>query len=154
MLSTDSFVRTGEMDAPMEGRVITEALAAAVVLVHLLYILFAALGGFLVWRYLPLAWLHIPAVAWGAYVELTGGVCPLTPLEMSFRRRAGLELYSGDFIGHTILPLIYVEALTRTTQVALGVGLVVGNLAIYGFLLRRHRPKRAATHSTCGDPPL
>jgi hypothetical protein len=119
----------------------TYVLAAdLVVLLHLGFLLFVVLGAFLVLRRPRLAWLHLPAVAWGAMIELSGWtVCPVTPLENALRRAAGAEGYSGGFIDHYILPLIYPPGLTRPAQVGLGV-LVLGlNLALYAIILARHR---------------
>ena len=42
---------------------------------------FVAVGGLLVLVRPRLAWLHLPALAYGAMIELVGWVCPLTPLE-------------------------------------------------------------------------
>lgn len=62
------------------------ALAAdGVVIVHLLFILFAVLGGLLVWRWHGLVWLHVPAAVWAVVVELMHLPCPLTSLEYSLR---------------------------------------------------------------------
>ena len=41
-------------------------LADAVLVLHLAFILFAALGGLLVLRWPLVAWIHLPAVAWGS----------------------------------------------------------------------------------------
>lgn len=111
-------------------------LADLLVLLHLGFILFAALGGLLVLRWHKLAFLHLPCVAWGAWIEFSGSICPLTPLEIGFRRQAGQEGYEGGFIEHYLLPLIYPEALTRGTQITLGVGLLLLNLAIYLWVYR------------------
>jgi hypothetical protein len=95
------------------------------------------LGGLLVLRWPRVAWLHLPAAAWGAWVEFTGRICPLTPLEQRFRLAAGEAAYSGDFVGHYILPVLYPAGLTRDAQFVLG-GIVVGlNLGIYWLVLRR-----------------
>ena len=51
-------------------------LADATVALHLAFILFVVLGGFLAWRDLRWAWLHLPAVAWVAWLEFTGAICP------------------------------------------------------------------------------
>lgn len=117
-------------------------LADAVVLVHGLFVLFVVLGGLAVLRWRRLAWLHVPAAVWGALIELTGGTCPLTHLEVWLRRRAGGAGYEGGFIDHYILPLIYPAGLTRRGQIVLGLLVVALNLAVYGFiLLRRGRGK-------------
>jgi len=114
--------------------VITAALAAdIIVLLHFAFILFVSAGGLLVLRWPRLAWLHLPCVAWGVLIEATGGICPLTPLEMRFRLAAGGPGYSGDFIDHYLLPMIYPAGLTRGVQIGLGIALLLFNLIIYVF---------------------
>lgn len=112
-------------------------LAALVVVAHLVFVVFAALGGALVLRWVRLAWVHLPCVAWAVYVEFSGRICPLTPLEQSLRQRAGLESYSGDFVAHYIFPVLYPEGLTREAQIAIGIGVVALNIAAYAVVLRR-----------------
>ena len=114
-------------------------LANSVVLVHGLFVLFVVLGGLAVLRWRRLAWLHLPAAVWGAFIELTGGVCPLTHLEVWLRRRAGGLGYEGGFIEHYLVPLIYPPGLTRGWQIALGLLVVALNLAVYWVILRRRR---------------
>jgi len=109
--------------------------ADAVVLFHCAFVLFVMLGGLLVLRRPRLAWLHLPAVAWGALVEFTGWICPLTPLEQTLRAAAGEAIYHGDFVGHYLLPLLYPAGLTRTVQLGLGAVVLLINGAIYGWLL-------------------
>jgi Protein of Unknown function (DUF2784) len=114
-------------------------LADLVVGLHFLFVLFVVLGGLLALRWPRVAYLHIPAAAWGAAIEFGGWVCPLTPLEYSLRRQAGDAAYAGGFIEHYILPLLYPSALTRNTQILLG-ALVIGvNIGIYGYLSWRKR---------------
>ena len=112
-------------------------LANAVVVVHGLFIVFVLLGGFLAWRWRWVAWLHVPAAAWGVLIEYLGWVCPLTPLENHFRAKAGLEGYSGGFIEHYLVPLIYPVGLTPARQAVLGTLALAVNLLAYGALLRR-----------------
>jgi Protein of Unknown function (DUF2784) len=111
--------------------------ADAVVTLHLAFVLFVALGGLAVLRWPRLAWLHLPAVAWGIWIELAGWICPLTPLENHLRQRAGQAGYAGDFVEHYLLPVLYPASLTRTIQIALGVLVLVINLVVYGTLARR-----------------
>ena len=114
-------------------------LAALTVLVHVLFIAFAIMGGLLVVRWPRLAWAHLPAVAWAMFVELSGGLCPLTPLEQAFRKRAGLPDYSGDFVANYVFPVLYPEGLTREVQWMIG-GLVAAvNFVAYAWILRRRR---------------
>ena len=113
------------------------ALADGVVLLHFAFIAYCVLGGLLALRWRRAAWLHLPALVWGVAVELTGAICPLTPLENALRRAAGEAGYRGDFVQHHLLPVIYPAALTRGTQLWLGALLVLVNVAIYAAVLRR-----------------
>ena len=114
-------------------------LADAVVVAHFLFVAFVVAGGLLVLRWPRLAWLHLPAAAWGAVVELMGWVCPLTPLENWLRGRGGVP-YQGDFVARYLLPLIYPEDLTPLRQRLLGAVVIAANLVVYAVVLRRRRP--------------
>ena len=116
--------------------------ADAVLLLHLGFILFVLLGGVLAvrWRWAPL--LHLPAVAWGVYIELSGGLCPLTPLENRLRIAAGEAGYSGGFIEHYLLALIYPAGLTQDVQYVLAAIVVGVNALAYGWVGRRRRRSR------------
>ena len=111
--------------------------ADAVALFHLAFVLFVAFGGLLVYRWPRLVWLHLPAAGWGALVEFTGWICPLTPLENHLRRAVGEAGYAGGFIDHYLWPLLYPAGLTREGQWALGAGVLILNGAVYGVLLAR-----------------
>ena len=115
-------------------------LADAVLLFHLLFVAFAVAGGLLAlrWRWMP--WLHLPAVAWAALVEFNGWICPLTPLENQLRAAGGAAGYSGGFIEHYLLPLLYPAALTPQLQWWLGGGLLAFNAVVY--LVCYLRPRR------------
>jgi hypothetical protein len=114
-------------------------LADLVVLLHLAFILFAALGGVLALRWRGIVWVHVPAVIWGALIELRGWLCPLTPLENRLREAGGAAPYDAGFIEHYLLPVIYPAGLTRETQVLLGVALLALNAAIYAMVVTRWR---------------
>lgn len=115
------------------------ALADLVLVLHAGFVAFAVLGGLLVLRWPRLAWAHVPAVAWAVIVELTGWICPLTPLENLFREAGGRPGYAGAFLNHYLVPLLYPEGLTRGVQIALGSALVVLNVLVYSRVLRRPR---------------
>ena len=117
-------------------------LADALVVLHFGFIVFVVLGALTAYRWPKMAWAHIPCALWGAWIELTGGICPLTPIEVRFRRMGGEEGYAGSFIEHYLVPIMYPSGLTRAHQWFLA-GLVVAvNLGAYGFLLwRRSRAK-------------
>ena len=116
--------------------------ADLVLLTHLAFIVFVVAGGVLVLRWPRVAWLHLPAAAWGAYVEITARVCPLTYLENALRLEAGMAGYDESFIEHYVLPVIYPAGLTRSLQWWLA-GLVVAvNLVVYAYVLLRRRKAR------------
>lgn len=115
------------------------AAADALVVFHLGFILFVMLGALLAFRWPRVAWLHLPCAVWGAWVELAGWVCPLTPLEVELRRKAGLEGYSGGFIENYVLPVVYPDALTRAAQLVLGIAVLALNAFLYWRLWRRSR---------------
>jgi hypothetical protein len=115
------------------------AAADATLIIHFAFVLFAVLGALLVLRWPRLAWLHIPAVVWAAFVELKGIICPLTPLEVILRRQAGEAGYAGGFIDRYVVSLLYPEGLTQDAQAMLGAIVVVINAAIYIVALRRRR---------------
>lgn len=114
-------------------------LADIVFVVHLGFIVWVVLGGLAVaWR--PwLAWLHLPAVAWGATVELAGLYCPLTPLEQQLLVAAGEAGYEGGFVARYLLPVVYPAGLTREIQIQLGLAVLVVNAVAYCFVLLRWR---------------
>ena len=114
-------------------------LAGLVVFVHLAFIVFAASGALLALRWPRLPWLHVPAAAWAASIEFSGGICPLTPLENQLRASAGLGSYSDDFVARYLLPVLYPEGLTRRAQVAIGLAVVALNLGAYIFVYTRRR---------------
>jgi hypothetical protein len=116
---------------------IYRALADLVLVVHLAFVLFVVLGGLLVLKWPRLAWLHVPAAVWGVLIEYKGWICPLTPLENSFRARGGGAGYSGGFIEHYIQPLLYPAGLTRGTQIVLGSLALLVNLTAYGVVIAR-----------------
>ena len=117
-------------------------LADLVLVLHAGFVAFGVAGGLLVLRWRRLALLHLPTVAWGVAIELGGSVCPLTPLENRLRAAAGQAGYAGDFLGHWLQALLYPPGLTRELQLALGAGLLMLNLAVYGVLLWRRRARR------------
>ena len=119
--------------------------ADAVVLIHFAFVLFVVFGGFLVLKWPSVMWLHLPCVAWGVWVELTGRICPLTPLENQLRMAAGLEGYSGGFIEHYIIPLLYPAEFSRDLQLVLGAVVVGVNLLIYTWLTLRWIRKRRSS---------
>ena len=119
-------------------------LADLTLCLHAGFVLFVIFGGLLVLRWRWIAWLHLPAAAWGAFVEFTGWTCPLTPLENWLREQGGETSYRSDFIAQYLLPMLYPGDLTRDLQWLLGTGVVVLNIAVYWWLwqTQTHRASR------------
>jgi hypothetical protein len=117
-------------------------LADATVVVHLAFVLFVMLGGFIVVRWRRVAWVHLPAVAWAAWIQFADWICPLTPLENWLREQSGGKAYSSSFIEHYLLPVLYPESLSRELQWVLGGVVLLSNGVVYGVLaFRRHARK-------------
>ncbi|HMA21948.1 MAG TPA: DUF2784 domain-containing protein [Gemmatimonadaceae bacterium] len=121
-------------------------LANVVVIFHLGFVGFVILGGFLLRRWPRLVYVHVPVAIWGALIEFAGWVCPLTPLENHFRRLGGQAGYSGGFVEHYLIPILYPHALTRNIQYVLGAVVVAINVAAY-VLFARRRQKTGDLHS-------
>jgi hypothetical protein len=113
--------------------------ADLIVVLHFGFVLFVLLGGLMLIKWPRLIWLHLPAVAWGAFVEFSGWICPLTPLENWLRAQAGEATYAEDFIVRSLSSILYPDALTHEIQLILGTALLVVNLAIYGWLWQTPR---------------
>ena len=114
-------------------------LADLTVVLHLLFVVFVVFGGLLVMRRPGVAWLHVPAAVWGAWIEFAGWICPLTPLENWFRERGGRPGYASGFVEHYVVPVLYPAALSRELQWALGGIVVLVNVAVYVAVWRRRR---------------
>jgi hypothetical protein len=118
--------------------------ADAILLLHLAFIAFVVFGALLALRWRWMSLVHVPAAAWGIFVELTGRTCPLTFIENSLRIHAGSAGYAESFVEHYLLRIIYPEALTGAHQAALAGLILVVNGAIYGWVLHRlHRSAHA-----------
>jgi hypothetical protein len=120
---------------------VQRALADLVLLLHLAFILFVVAGGLLAlrWRWAPLV--HLPAAVWGVFIEVSGGICPLTPLENALRRAAGSSGYPGSFIDHYLVPVVYPDSLSHPVQLVLAGLVVLVNGLVYMAVFRRRRAR-------------
>ncbi len=119
-------------------------LADIVLVAHFTFVVFVLGGGLLLLRWPRLIWLHVPALVWGLVIELTGWVCPLTPLENVLRAMAGLNIYQGDFVGRYLLALLYPAVLTPALQLILAGFVFVLNVIIYTMVIQLRRKARQA----------
>jgi hypothetical protein len=115
----------------MPKRMLYLSAATAIALLHLAFILFVLLGGLLVLRWPKVAWVHLPAAAWGVLIEFAGWWCPLTKWENHYLRMAGRAGYDGGFVAHYIMPIIYPAGLTRGLEIAIGVLVLIINVSVY-----------------------
>ena len=116
---------------------LNHVLAIATLSLHALFVGLVIFGAILaLWRPWVLV-VQVPAVVWGAYIEFTGGVCPLTTLENRFRERAGMAGYEESCLEHYVFRILYPEGLTRETQLALGAAVIAFNCAMYAWLYWR-----------------
>ena len=116
--------------------VLYQVFANIVLIAHFVFIVFVLCGGLLLLRWQRIVWIHLPSVFWVIVVEVTGIVCPLTPLENYFRARSGADIYHGDFIGHYLWLIIYPAELTTTIQLMLAGVVIAFNLIIYAVIIR------------------
>lgn len=117
-------------------------LADAVLVLHGAFIAWVALGALAVWRWPRLVWWHLPALAWGIWIEASAGLCPLTPLEVTLRQLAGQQGYAGGFIDHYLGGLIYPQGLTPAGQATIASVLAAYNVVLYGLLAWRSLRRR------------
>ena len=117
-------------------------LADLVVVLHSFFVLFVLLGGFLVLWKPSVAWYHLPAVFWAAWLEFSGWICPLTPLENLLRQKGGVAGYNVGFVEHYIVPILYPTSLTRQMQFTLGMIVLSLNIGVYFTVWMRMRKLR------------
>ncbi len=115
--------------------------ADLIVLVHFAFVIFVVAGGLLALKWPKMAYLHIPAAVWGAWIGFANWICPLTPLENHLRLLAGEAGYAGGFIEHYITRILYPAGLTAGMRVMLGVAVVAANLMVYRVYFARRRSR-------------
>lgn len=120
------------------------ALADGLVVFHLAFVGFVIFGGFLAWKWRRAMLAHLPALAWGVWIEVSGWICPLTPLENELRNFAGEAGYRDGFLHHYVLPILYPPGLTRPNQWVLAALLLAINGLAYGWTLAQWRRHRSA----------
>ena len=116
-----------------------EFFANLTLIVHLIFILYVVFGGLIFFIFPKIIYMHLPALLWGIYIELTNSVCPLTYLENWFLHKSELSTYSNDFINNYLFPIIYPEGLTAEIQIYLGVSLIVINILVYGSIYKNFK---------------
>ena len=116
-----------------------EFLATLTLIVHFLFIIFVVFGGLLFFIKAWTLYFHIPAFLYGAYMEFTQTICPLTYLENYLLTKANLTTYSTSFIQNYLFPIIYPVNLTKDIQINLAISLIVLNAVIYGVVVIKYK---------------
>ena len=114
-----------------------ELAADFALIVHFAFIIFVLFGALLFFVSTKIIYVHLPALFWGMYIELTHSICPLTYLENWFLQKADLKTYSEGFIQNYLVPIVYPKNLTEDLQIYFAIVLVVINSIIYGFIINK-----------------
>ena len=114
-----------------------ELAADLTLIVHFAFIIFVVFGALLFIVSTKIIYLHVPALIWGIYIEITHSVCPLTYLENWFLQKANLTTYSQGFIQNYLVPIVYPKNLTEDLQTYLAIVLIVVNMILYGSILSK-----------------
>ena len=118
-----------------------EIAANLILIIHFTFVLFVVFGALLFFASVKIIFIHIPALIWGSYIELTHSICPLTYLENWFLHKANLTTYPEGFIQNYLVPIVYPVSLTKDLQIYLGIALMVVNMIIYGFIISKLKKK-------------
>jgi len=114
-----------------------EIAADLILIIHFTFVLFVVFGALLIFVSIKIIFIHIPAVIWGSYIELTNSICPLTYLENWFLHKANLTTYSEGFIQNYLVPIVYPMNLTKDLQIYLGIALIVLNIVVYVLIINK-----------------
>ncbi len=115
--------------------------ATLVAAVHMAFLVYLVLGGFLALRRLAWLWPHLACTAWSIHITLTQGRCPLTTLEKELLARGGRTPYEDSYIAHYLQDTLY-PAQYETAVWLASVGIALVSYAV--VLLRRRRPVPAS----------
>ncbi len=95
-------------------------LADAILVVHVLFVLFVVVGLVLIfigkrrgWRWVRNFYfrlVHLLAIGYVVAQSWLGAICPLTIWEMQLRDKAGDAIYAGSFIAYWLQQLLYYRA--------------------------------------------
>lgn len=113
-------------------------MAAAVLGLHLLFVLWVIFGAIVALRRPLLRWVHIVCLVWGILTELLSWPCPLTLLENWLEAQAGVAPYQGGFLLHYLDALVYPNV-SPTLLTIVGVAVCALNLGLYILAFVRSR---------------
>ena len=118
-----------------------EFAADLTLIVHFAFIIFVVFGALLFFVSTKIIYVHVPALIWGIYIEITHSICPLTYLENWFLQKANLTTYSEGFIQNYLVPVVYPMNMTDDLQTYLAIVLIVANMIMYGLIISKSKKK-------------
>ena len=116
-----------------------EFAADLTLIVHFAFIIFVVFGALLFFVSTKIIYVHVPALIWGIYIEITHSICPLTYLENWFLQKDNLTTYSEGFIQNYLVPVVYPMNLTDDLQTYLAIVLIVANMLMYGLIISKSK---------------
>jgi hypothetical protein len=109
---------------------VDRVLAAITAALHLAFVAYVVLGGFLAWRWRKAIIPHALAVAWGVVAITFSPACPLTALEDYYRRRGGeaglTRGFINTYIQGVLFPAQYMELVLSLVALVVAVSWCVG----------------------------
>lgn len=122
--------------------------ASVVMVVHLAFLAYLVVGGFLALRRFAFIWPSLAATAWSVWITLADRDCPLTTLEKFLLEAGGRTPYEGSFIAYYLNDVLY-PAQYETLAWLLATATA---LTSYGLALGRRRAVRRAAVAVPGAP--
>ena len=110
-------------------------LADVVVVVHMAFLVYMVLGGFLALRRVTLVWPHMATTIYAAYVTIASFTCPLTTLEKWLLTSGGESPYDGSFINQYLRGVLY----PAEYETAMWLACMTVAVASQAYVLTRHR---------------
>ena len=118
-----------------------EFAADLTLIIHFAFIIFVVFGALLFFVSTKIIYVHVPALIWGIYIEITHSICPLTYLENWFLQKVNLTTYSEGFIQNYLVSIVYPKNLTEDLQTYFAIVLIVANMIMYGFIISKSKKK-------------
>lgn len=116
--------------------VVYRALAAGILALHLLWILWVIFGCLLTRGRRKLAWFHVGSLVYSIVIEVGPWWCPLTRFEQWAQRKAGMTPYEQEFLVHYLEEIVYPD-IPYTLLAACAVVICVFNLGVYVWRRRK-----------------
>jgi hypothetical protein len=115
--------------------VAARVVADVVVAVHMVFLVYMVLGGFLALRRFGLIWPHVGVIVYSFYVTLTSFTCPATTLEKWLLGLGGETPYEGSFIHQYLRGRLYPPEL----ETAVWISCMAIAMASWAYVLMRRR---------------